>query len=55
MLDKTKPYGEVCGGPLPYLYEQNNKFFNAAGHEVDSTGKVIEEIHDIPVLAKKKS
>lgn len=43
MLNKDKPYGEVFGGVLKYKYEQNNKYYNALGEEVDNTGRVIEK------------
>ncbi len=39
MLDKNKPYGEVCGA-CPFKYEQGGKFFNAEGKEVNADGKL---------------
>lgn len=33
-LDKSKPYGTIMGDTEGRVYEQDNKFFNAAGEEI---------------------
>ena len=42
-LNKQKPYGTVCGTGFPYHFEQNGKFFNQAGLEVNEKGELITE------------
>lgn len=42
MLNKSEPYGEVCGGNSPVRYVQNHKFYNAQFMEVNEKGEVIE-------------
>ncbi|MDH3981280.1 MAG: hypothetical protein OES84_00090 [Kiritimatiellaceae bacterium] len=46
MLNRKKPYGEVCG-PAPYKYLQDGKFFNHHGLEVDEKGVQLETV-DVP-------
>lgn len=46
-LNKTKPFGEIWGGDLPYKYLQDNKFFNEAGKEVTEKGELLE-VHKKP-------
>lgn len=43
MLNKKKPYGEVHGNAA-HAFEQDGKYFNAQGVEVDESGKVIENV-----------
>jgi hypothetical protein len=42
-LNKNKPYGEVCctTGSIKYKYEQDGKFFDAQGNEVDKAGNAV--------------
>jgi hypothetical protein len=39
-LDKSKPYGISCGDPT-HSFVQDEKLFNSAGKEVDSSGKLV--------------
>jgi hypothetical protein len=42
MLDKTKPYGTICGGHWA-RYEQDGKFFSAEGDEMKD-GKLVQVV-----------
>jgi len=33
-LDRTRPFGTVCGAGVGYTYEQDGKFFDGMGNEV---------------------
>lgn len=51
-LDKSKPFGEVYG-PAKYRYEQNGRYFDADGNEVDGDGRPVKEKElKIPTLGK---
>lgn len=34
LLDKSKPYDEVFGEPMPYKYIQGGRYFKASGEEL---------------------
>ncbi len=52
MLDKSKPYGQVCGN-AKHAFEQNGKLYNAQGDEVDSSGKLVDVSCETPEIEVK--
>lgn len=39
MLDRSKPFAEICGGFSPAKYIQNDKLFDAQGNEIKEEQK----------------
>lgn len=54
MFDKTRPYGEISGFFHGARYEQDNKYFDAAGDRILIPGEVKEELKSEEVATEKQ-
>jgi len=48
MFNKTKPYSEVCGGTIPYKYEQGGRYYDHQYNEVKEDGAPVPGGEYIP-------